>query len=128
MTDTPAPKTPKTTKTPRRLPNGTLVGGNSGHSGGKKGRSGRKPIALKTLAEDLLSDPETKKSVRKILKDPDHRHFAAIFNALCDRAEGKAKQSVDLTSNGQTLESLVAASWGVTAAADSDGIAPTTKR
>lgn len=93
-----------------RLPNGQLVGGNPGNSGGKKGRSGRKPDWYKRYAEKLLANKSTKKAMRRILRNPDHPAFRAIVKDLADRAFGRATETLEV-SGKLTLEQILARSY-----------------
>lgn len=87
------------------------TGAHPKNTGGKKGRSGRKPDWLKKWCDNLLANPKCKKQVKEILEDKAHPAFKSMWAAVADRAHGKPAQSIDVTSNGQTLEQLVVASW-----------------
>lgn len=80
-----------------------------GRGGGKKGRSGRRPNWYKEWCESLLTRASTRKSVRRILRDPDHPAFATMWKALADRAFGKPGQSIEVEGR-LTLADLVGAS------------------
>lgn len=87
-----------------------LVRGNPGNSGGKKGRSGRRPDWFKRYAEQLLANPSTKRSVRRILRaGPLHPGFLGLYKELTNRAFGQAKAHLDVKAS-LTLEDLLSAS------------------
>jgi hypothetical protein len=73
---------------------GRVTGGNPGNSGGKKGRSGRRPDWIKTFCDDLLASPASKRQVKEILADKNHPAFATMWKAVCDRAHGKPDQTL----------------------------------
>lgn len=75
------------------------LGAHPANTGGKKGRSGRRPNWLREFCDDMLADPKCKAAVRKILSNPDHPAFAAMWKATGERAHGKPEQKVDLTVN-----------------------------
>ena len=86
----------KTAKSPRsgaEIP----LGAHPGNTGGKKGRSGRRPDWLKQFCDDLLADEAAKAQVTAILRDKDHAAFPTMWKALADRAHGKPKESLGLT-------------------------------
>ena len=71
------------------------AGGTPGNSGGKKGRSGRRPEWLREFCDDLLASPKCKAQVKAILADKDHPAFATMWKAVAERAHGKADQNVN---------------------------------
>ncbi len=73
---------------------GKLVPGNPGNRGGAKGRSGRKPDIYRDLCRELVESPAAQKSVRKILGDARHPHFATIYKHLAEYAHGKPEQPI----------------------------------
>ena len=66
---------------------------------GVKGRSGRPPNWLRDFCDDLLADPKCKAAVRKILGNPNHPAFSAMWKTVGERAHGKPEQKVDVTVN-----------------------------
>jgi hypothetical protein len=86
----------KTAISPR---NGATIplGAHPGNTGGKKGRSGRKPDWLKQFCDNLLAKRESKQQVEAILADNKHPAFATMWKAVADRAHGKPKESMELT-------------------------------
>jgi hypothetical protein len=75
------------------------LGAHPGNTGGKKGRSGRRPDWLKTFCDNLLASPKCKAQVKAILADKDHPAFATMWKAAGDRAHGKPDQKVDVNVN-----------------------------
>lgn len=61
-----------------RLP----LGAHSKNTGGKKGRSGRPPLAFKRFARALYDDPEVQREIARVLKNHREKHFAAVLRAL----------------------------------------------
>lgn len=106
MTDNSAKKTAKSPRNGAEIP----LGAHPKNTGGKKGRSGRKPDWLKKFCDDLLADPTSKKQVKEILQDKNHPAFAAMWSRVADRAHGKPGQSVTLEA-GATLSSLIEAAY-----------------
>ena len=70
------------------------LGAHVGNTGGKKGRSGRRPEWLREFCDDLLASPKCKAQVKAILADKDHPAFATMWKAVAERAHGKAHQNV----------------------------------
>ena len=68
-----------------------LVSGNPGNSGGKKGRSGRKPNWWKDFCGDTLKKPATKKALEDKAKAGDIN----AIKLLAEYAEGKPVQRVE---------------------------------
>lgn len=76
--------------------NGRFTPGTDPRRGhGVKGRSGRKPDWLRKFCDDMLASAKTKSAVRKILDDPDHPAFAAMWKAVGDRGHGKPTNPVE---------------------------------
>lgn len=90
-----------------------LLPGNPGNRGGAKGRSGRKPEVYRALCESLISSPEAQASVKKILKDDRHPHFAVMYRHLAEHAHGKPMQPVGGEDGGPIPVRVIreAASW-----------------
>ena len=65
-----------------------LSGGVAGNSGGKKGRSGRKPDWFKQELQELLLTPESLDAVRRVLEDSDHPQFASLWSKVATQAYG----------------------------------------
>jgi hypothetical protein len=74
-----------------RLP----VGAHPGNTGGKKGRSGRKPDEFKKLCMRLASRGQTVKAVRSILKDDKHPAFMGALKWATENGYGKAKETIE---------------------------------
>ena len=63
-----------------RLP----VGNHPGNTGGKKGRSGRPPMAFKRFVALLRQDPTIQDELERVLRDGDSRHYAAALRVIVD--------------------------------------------
>lgn len=100
---------PAIAKVPQAHGGALNAGGTPGNAGG-----GRPPNWLRDFCDDLLASEACKKQVEEILADKEHPAFATMWKAAGDRAKGKPAQSIDVTSNGKTLEQLVVASWDLT--------------
>jgi hypothetical protein len=85
------------------------LGNHPGNTGGKKGRSGRRPDWLKDWCDDLLADATCKRQVKQILQDKTHPAFKAMWSAVADRAHGKPKEHVTLDVNTDVATALEAA-------------------
>lgn len=83
---------------------GLLRTGNPGNAGG-----GRSPNWLVDKCDELLADPASWAAVEKIAKNPRHPAFATMWKALCDRAHGRPRQSVDVRIAEPTLEDILTA-------------------
>lgn len=79
-------------ETPKHGRGKLLRGGLHGHRGG----GGRPPNWLRDRCDELLASPATLAQVAAILADKDHPAFATIWRAVADRAQGKARESVDV--------------------------------
>jgi hypothetical protein len=62
--------------------------------GGKPGP--RKP-GLRYELRRLLTSPACLAAVRRVLEDPDHPHFAALWRTACDRGWGRPEQAIAAT-------------------------------
>jgi hypothetical protein len=94
------------TQNPRKNPrfNGAAIRpGNQGNSGGKPGRSGRKPEAYYDLCHELINDPRTRASVKKILANDKHPHFAGLYKHLAEHAYGKPTQPIGNVDSGEVV-------------------------
>ena len=75
------------------------IGAHPGNTGGKKGRSGRKSHDyLETLREIVESDA-CKAAVRKILRNPKHPQFAALYRTVLTQVYGLPSQRVDVSES-----------------------------
>ncbi len=92
-----AKKTATKTATPSPRSGKALpVGAHPGNTGGKKGRSGRRPDEFKEFMRRLVSRKDVCASLAKVLKNPAHPHFAQAFKMAAEFAYGKATQPVDM--------------------------------
>lgn len=87
--------------------NGNVIplGAHPGNTGGKKGRSGRKPQAFKTFASSLAADPDFQASLKRAAQAGD----VAAMKLVIQYAEGMPTQQVE-HSGSITLEALIAQS------------------
>lgn len=95
MSEKTAAKTAASPLNGSRIP----LGAHDGNTGGKKGRSGRKPDWLREFCDQQLANPKCKAAVRKILSDPEHPAFATMWKAAGERAHGKPEQPIKLSVN-----------------------------
>lgn len=65
------------------------LGAHPGNTGGKKGRSGRKPAPFKDLLAKLRQSPELAQSLEKAVKDHECRAFPAALKLLTDYDDDK---------------------------------------
>lgn len=87
MAETPrktANKAAKTGKPSGRNGNVLPVGNHPGNTGGKKGRSGRKPDAFSNMLAKLRQSPALAKSLKKAIADPESRAFPSALKVLTD--------------------------------------------
>lgn len=73
------------------------TGAHRQNTGGKKGRSGRKPEWLRDWCDDLLADPTSREQVEAILHDAKHPAFATMWTRVAERAHGKPREHVEHT-------------------------------
>jgi len=102
---------PKTaTKTARPSPiNGQRlpVGAHPGNTGGKKGRSGRKPDEFKAMMRALVSHDGAAKALQEIVNDPTHPQFVQAFRMAAEFGYGKAQQHIEHSGELKTGGVLV---------------------
>lgn len=84
-----------------RLP----VGAHPGNTGGKAGRSGRKPDEFKALCAELVSNTQTIRAAGEILADRGHPAWASVFRAIAPYGYGAPPQTLEVT--GGTANELV---------------------
>lgn len=65
------------------------VGNHPGNTGGKKGRSGRKPNAFKDFLAQLRRDPEALEAFRQAALDPTCRSFGSAWKLMSDYDDEK---------------------------------------
>jgi len=85
------------------------AGNHPGNTGGKKGRSGRKPKPFLNFAKAVMEAPETQREIRGILKDRSNRHFAAVMAKMAGYAEGEPVQKIvteNLNARGKLSDFL----------------------
>lgn len=91
----PGPKTAGKTGKPSPLSGHALpVGAHPGNTGGKKGRSGRKPLEFKQMCRALASSRDVETTAKTILASVDHPQWASTFKALAAYGYGVPKQHV----------------------------------
>jgi hypothetical protein len=74
---------------------GLLSGGVRGH----RPPPGRPSAKIREKLEAMLTSPKAMASVRQILEDPDHRHFATMWTASWACVYGKPKETIDLNAD-----------------------------
>lgn len=93
-----ADKTAVKTARPSPLTGKSLpVGNHPGNTGGKKGRSGRKPEAFTKLLARLRQSPELADSLTKAISDPECRAFPSALKVLTDYDTEKPVEKKELT-------------------------------
>ena len=85
-------KAPPSPKSGVSLP----VGNHPGNSGGKKGRSGRKPHAWKEFCAKTLEDKGTREAIEGALKDSHTPGYPALLKTIAGYAEGLPEQTVNI--------------------------------
>lgn len=75
------------------------LGAHPGNTGGKKGRSGRRPNWLREFCDGLLASRKCKAQVKAILEDSSHPAFATMWKAVGERAHGKPEQQLNVNVN-----------------------------
>ena len=91
----PGPKTAvKTGKPSPRSGHALPVGAHPGNTGGKKGRSGRKPLEFKQMCRALASSRDVETTAKAILADAEHPQWAGTFKAVAAYGYGVPKQHV----------------------------------
>ena len=74
------------------------TGNHSGNTGGKKGRSGRKPAAYKQFLRDTLDSPEAREALEKVLQSDEHTAYASVLGKVIPHAYGQPTQPIEVTS------------------------------
>ena len=83
------------------------LGAHPGNTGGKKGRSGRKPLAWKALCRDILSDPATQETLRSAATAPAMPGYASLIRMLAEHGEGVPEQT-HIIKDGQEARERIA--------------------
>lgn len=95
-----APKTARSPITGAEIP----LGNHPGNTGGKKGRSGRKPDAWRLELQAMVSSDAVLDKLETVLKDPNHPAYVGALKYASDHGFGRAKESVEVTGkNGAPL-------------------------
>lgn len=85
----------KTAKPSPRNGNVLPLGAHPGNTGGKKGRSGRKPEAFTKFLAKLRENPRLHEALEQAVSDPDSRGFASALKVLTDYDPEKPGQRVE---------------------------------
>lgn len=64
------------------------TGAHPQNTGGKKGRSGPKPMWWKEFCRQTISDPEVQRTIQEAAKDPSTPGWASLIRTLAEYAEG----------------------------------------
>lgn len=97
---------------PKRA-NATSFGGSKGNRPGRKKGDptnvGAMPEVFRRRMQILASRAAEAKRLERLLSDEnaDDELFLKAFDRVCDRGYGKAPQSVDVTSDGEKIQSLL---------------------
>ncbi len=105
-------KTGKRTMTSPRSGATVPTGAHPKNTGGKKGRSGRKPLAFKELCKDILEDENTETSMRAAARTPKLPGYAALIKMLASYADGVPEKTIVL-EHESPLEELLCELDGV---------------
>jgi len=100
-------KAPPSPKSGVSLP----LGNHPGNTGGKKGRSGRRPLAITAKALEMVNKHDLIEAAKDIaLKADKETDRLAAIRFLVEYAAGKPRQAIDVTnlSEQERLERLVA--------------------
>lgn len=92
----PAKTATKTAKPSPRSGVSLPVGAHPGNTGGKKGRSGRKPAPFKELLARLRQSPELAQSLEMAVKDHECRAFPAALKLLTEYDDEKPVEKKQL--------------------------------
>lgn len=74
------------------------TGAHARNTGGKKGRSGRKPDAFKQFLRDVLDSPEAREALERVLQSDKHTAYASVLGKIISHAHGLPTQQVEVTS------------------------------
>jgi hypothetical protein len=101
MARKPTQKTAGKTATPSPLTGKALpVGAHPGNTGGKKGRSGRKPDEFKAFMRSLVSHEDASSALHSVLVNPKHPHWVQAFKMAAEFGYGRASQPLEHTGEG----------------------------
>lgn len=75
---------------PQRDEKGRLTGGNPGNAGG-----GRPPNEFRASMRELVQDKKCQRAVKKILSNPDHPQFTALWGKVTAYGHGQPTQTVE---------------------------------
>jgi hypothetical protein len=107
--------TPKTAnKTARPSPRSGValpVGNHPGNTGGKKGRSGRKPEAFTQFLTRLRESPELAASLMTAVSNPESRAFSSALKVLTDYDEDKPAKRKEVTGSDGGPIQIAHQSW-----------------
>ena len=76
------------------------VGAHPGNTGGKKGRSGRKPDEFKHFMQRLVGRKDVCAALAKVLRNPAHPHFVPAYKMACEFGYGRATQALEHSGAG----------------------------
>jgi hypothetical protein len=79
----------KTAKPSPRNGNALPLGNHPGNTGGKKGRSGRKPNAFKNFLAQLRADPLARTAFETAARDATNRNFSSAWKLMADYDDEK---------------------------------------
>lgn len=82
-----------------RLP----LGAHPGNTGGKKGRSGRRPEAFKNFLAKLRRDPRLHASLEQAIANPESRGFSSALKLLTEYDDDKPVEKKELSGKLEVL-------------------------
>jgi sarcosine oxidase gamma subunit len=107
MATTPEKTAVKTAKPSPINGNRLPVGAHPGNTGGKKGRSGRKPDEFKAMMRAMVSHAQAAEALQNILRDASHPQFVQAYRMAAEFGYGKAQQHIEHTGEVKTGGVLV---------------------
>lgn len=83
------------------------VGNHPGNTGGKKGRSGRKPKNWGAFLKGLRDSETVQQAVQRAAEDETSRGFQPVLRLLADYDAEKPAAKSDVTSAGKPISGVV---------------------
>lgn len=111
-----ADKTPiKTARPSGRNGNVLPLGNHPGNTGGKKGRSGRRPQAFKDFLARLRQDPTLHEALERAARDETSRGFASALKVMTDYDDDKPAEKKQLSGKVEVVVRIAREGRRVTA-------------
>lgn len=83
----------------------TPTGAHPKNTGGKKGRSGRRPFAFTLFAQDVLESAKTKKAIRTAAANPETPGFPSLIKGLYAIGAGR-EGTISMDAHWRHIEQL----------------------